>query len=174
MGNFERWKGLMAQGLLLNVALSYFAFMLEVANQHYYRGRFRRPEMYFPAIVAPIAAAGTLLRAFSNSPAVKALYTLGTMAALFVGLIGSFYHITANFRVYQARKPKGEPQPGQAKQGPRPNIEIAGYHVGRLLETGAAMQPWLCPPSLAGLAIFGGLAGLLLEGERKGFRCFFH
>jgi hypothetical protein len=168
MFNFKRGGILLAQGLLMNVAAAYFLFATEVATQHYYRGRLRRHEMLIPVMVAPLAGLTTLLRTLSNHPLVRTAHLVMTGAILMVGLLGTFYHVTANLRLYNARKPKpGSPRANEP--GPPPNVEIAGYHLGRLLDTGAATQPWLCPPSLMGLAMFGAIGGLLVGvlTERK-------
>jgi hypothetical protein len=155
--------------MALVVGLAFLATWDEITEQHYYRARFAHKRMYIPVVVGPLAVVASLARAVSSSAPARATYRLAALVALAVGLLGAAFHWTGNLRKYR-EKAEQDALPGETdstedqKHGrPEPDIDVAGYNVGQLLEVGARGRPWMAPLALTGL----GTIALVAEGASR-------
>src|SRR5919199_5809373 len=136
--------------LALALGLGYLVTWMEILEQHYYRARFSWWQMYLPVILTPLAILAALLRATSGAGFVRLLFKQANSLMVTAGLLGIFFHWTGNFRKYQEQSRQGKlPGMGQSEDEqhaqPEPDVELAGYNLGQLLEVGSRGRPWLAP-----------------------------
>lgn len=159
--------------LALVLGFAFLATWDEITEQHYYRARFAHKRMYIPVVVGPFAVVAALLRAVSSAGPVRAFYRLAAFAALVVGLLGAGFHWSGNLRKYRQKAEEGT-LPGDSDSDedrrhgrPEPDLTVAGYNVGQLLEVGARGRPWMAPLALTGLGAIALLSERASEADGR-------
>lgn len=126
--------------------------------------------MYIPLVVTPVAIVAALARALVPADLVKRVYHTACLATAAVGVMGMVFHWWGNLRKYHQQEEQGKlPGTGVTEEDrkhgpPLPEVTIAGYDLGALLEVGARGRPWLAPLALTGL---GSLAVLIERAEHN-------